>query len=487
VIALCEERVRCIAAAEAGEGVSARTDSILIVDDDEVIVELYGTILEEAGFSDLLLCTDSREVMQIIRANPVAAILLDLYMPHISGQELLDQITREFPEIPVIIVTLEDKIDVAVDCMKVGAFDFMTKPIDENRLVTSIAHAVQVHELQDQVHVLSHSHGITDLAHPEVFESIITASDAMINVFAYIEAIAGSPKALLITGESGTGKELIAQAAHDASGRSGQFVAVNVSGLDDTVFSDTLFGHRKGAFTGADSVRKGLIEQAAGGTLFLDEIGDLDNAAQVKLLRLLQEGEFYALGSDIAGRSQARIIAATNADLRSKQMDGSFRRDLYYRLMAHHVRIPPLRERSEDLPLLLDHFVEEGARMMSRDIPEIPTGLLPLLASYAFPGNVRELQSLVQDAVSRSTGTSLSMEPFVAYLDAHSDADAEARGAASGNRASRFAFEEPFPTLQEAEDFLISEALARTGGNQTAAARLLGVSQSTLSRRLSRK
>ena len=456
------------------------TETILIVDDDDVIVELYSTILEAAGWADRLLCNDSREVMELIRQNAVSAILLDLSMPNISGQELLGQIVRESPEIPVIILTVEDKIDVAVECMKIGAFDFMTKPIDKNRLANSIAHAVRVHELQDEVHVLSRRHGMADLDNPAVFEQIVTGSDVMFTMFAYVEAIARSPKALLITGESGTGKELVARAVHDASGRSGQFVAVNVSGLDDTVFSDTLFGHRRGAFTGADNIRKGLIEQAADGTLFLDEIGDLDNAAQVKLLRLLQEGEYYALGSDSPGRSSARIIAATNADLQQRQMDGSFRRDLYYRLMAHHVRIPPLRERMEDLPLLLDHFIAESAQLLSRPIPSTPARLVDVLASYSFPGNIRELQSLVHDVVSRESGSTLPAEYFIDYIEGHRQEPGR-----PGAETQRFSFAEPFPMLRDVERFLIDEALERSDGNQTVAARMLGISQSTLSRRLS--
>jgi DNA-binding NtrC family response regulator len=464
--------------------VTTSTETILIVDDDEVIVELYSTILEAAGWSNRLLCNDSRKVMTLIRENSVSAILLDLYMPNITGQELLPQIAREFPEIPVIILTLVDKIDVAVDCMKIGAFDFMTKPIDENRLINSIAHAVRVHELQDEVHVLSRRHGMADLDNPAVFEAIVTSSDLMITAFAYIEAIARSPKALLVTGESGTGKELVARAVHDASGRPGQFVAVNVSGLDDTVFSDTLFGHRRGAFTGADGVRKGLIEAAANGTLFLDEIGDLDIPAQVKLLRLLQEGEYYPLGSDSPGKSSARIIAATNADLQNKQVDGSFRKDLYYRLMAHHVRVPPLRERTEDIPLLLNHFVTESAGLLDRPAPQIPPRVAGVLASYSFPGNVRELQSLVHDIVSRSTGNTLSAALFSDYIVAHREESQAAMSSMAGSSAGRFSFAEPFPTLREVERVLIEEALARSDGNQTSAARLLGVSQSTLSRRL---
>jgi len=453
--------------------------TVLIVDDDEVIVELYSAILDAAGYSRRLHCNDSRNVMGLLRSNDVTVVLLDLYMPHISGQELLEQIVREFPEVPVIILTLEDKIDVAVDCMKIGAFDFMTKPVDENRLVNSTAHAIRVHELQSEVRALSRTHGRADLSRPEVFEGIVSQSPAMLTVFAYIEAIADSPKSVLVTGESGTGKELVARAVHDASGRTGEFVAINVSGLDDTVFSDTLFGHRRGAFTGADGVRKGLIERAADGTLFLDEIGDLDNAAQVKLLRLLQDGEYYALGSDMPTKSTARVVAATNADLRGKQQDGSFRKDLYYRLMSHHVRIPALRERPGDLPLLLRHLVDESAALLGRESPSIPARLADVLAPYPFPGNVRELQSLVHDAMSRTSRDELAIETFIDYVEDHRE---ESVLLASGN----LRFGDPLPTLQDVEEVLFREALARTGGNQTAAARMIGVSQSTLSRRARR-
>jgi DNA-binding NtrC family response regulator len=285
---------------------------------------------------------------------------------------------------------------------------------------------------------------------------------------------------VLVTGESGTGKELIARVIHKVSGRPGRFVPVNVSGLDDTLFSDTLFGHVKGAFSGADSARKGFIEQAAEGTLFLDEIGDLELVSQIKLLRLLQEGEFYALGTDTPGRCSARIIAATNADLKAKQLDKSFRPDLYYRLMAHHIELPPLRDRPEDLALLIPHFAREAAGQLSKQPPEIPKDLVPLLSPYGFPGNIRELSSLLYDAVSRSDSGRLDIGFFREYIDKHgSDAESPAapsleRQLFSGGR---------LPTLQEAENMLIREALRVSGGNQSAAARLIGVSQSTLSRR----
>ena len=455
------------------------TEPILIVDDDELVAQSYDAILEAAGWMNRVIITDPRDVMGFVREQRIAAILLDLHMPHISGRELLESIAAERPEIPIIVLTLEDSVDVAVECMKIGAFDFMTKPINENRLVNSLGHAAQVHGLHDEVQVLAQRGRNVAPRHPEYFESIVTVSELMQQVFAYVETIAASPRAVLITGESGTGKELVARALHEASARSGQFVAVNVAGLDDTVFSDTLFGHRRGAFTGADANRRGLVEQASGGTLFLDEIGDLDNGAQVKLLRLLQEEEYYPLGSDTAERSTARVVAATNADLALKQEAGHFRRDLFYRLMAHHVEIPPLRERPEDVPVLLEHFVLESYRSLGAEPQPVPEQVERLFSGYDFPGNVRELQAIVFDVVSRTAGEELRREDFLAHplLARRVPADGEPPALTYTGR---------LPTLAEAEAFLIREALQQTGGNQTAAARLLGVSQSTLSRRATR-
>jgi DNA-binding NtrC family response regulator len=459
--------------------VATSTEPILIVDDDELIAEAYSVILEEAGWLNRVIITDPREVMEFIRTHRIAAILLDLLMPHIGGQELLEQITAERPEVPVLILTLEDSVDVAVDCMRIGAFDFMTKPIDENRLVNSVMHAVRVHALHDEVRVLSSRAHEVELQHPEIFAPIVTTSSSMRQLFAYIETIAESPRAVVVTGESGTGKELVARAIHEASGRDGMFVPVNVAGLDDTVFSDTIFGHRRGAFTGADTVRKGLVEQAAGGTLFLDEIGDLDNGAQVKLLRLLQEDEYYPLGADRPERSSARVVAATNADLRERQERGLFRRDLYYRLMGHHIEIPPLRERPEDIPVLLAHFLEESYRALGREPRPVPRGAERAFEGYSFPGNVRELQAIVFDVVSRSMGRDLTASDFAAH-------PLLAKQQASRRTESSFTYTGPIPTLAEVESFLIREALDKAQGNQTAAAKMLGVSQSTLSRRLAK-
>jgi DNA-binding NtrC family response regulator len=305
---------------------------------------------------------------------------------------------------------------------------------------------------------------------------------------------------------------MIANIIHRLSGRPGRFVPINVSGLDDTVFSDSLFGHLKGSYTGADAVRKGLVEQARDGTLFFDEIGDLESGPQIKLLRLLQEGEYYPLGSDTPMKSLARIVAATNASLKEKQGAGGFRRDLYFRLVSHHIELPPLRDRRDDIQPLLEHFVADAAGTLGRPVPEIPEMAVHLLMRYDFPGNIRELQGIAFDAVSRCRGAQLELEPICDYLGVHQPAilrhgspavpvlpaaaaPAPQAQAAAGPAPSATVPEtgvtrgpadcwvgETLPTMQAFEDFLYDLALRRTGGNQSAAAALLGVSQPTLSR-----
>lgn len=449
-------------------------ETILVCDDDPLVAEAYRSMLEVGGYDRVVVVTDPRELVSAVSAESVSVLLLDLIMPHVSGRELLERLAGEHPQLPVIILTLEDRVDVAVECMKLGAYDYMTKPVEANRLLTSIAHALQVRSLHREVQALSSKEARLD--HPEAFAGILTRDERMLQIFAYVEAVAPGGRAVLVSGESGTGKELVARAVHRLSGRDGRFVAVNVAGLDETMFSDTLFGHRKGAFTSAETARSGLIAQAERGTLFLDEIGDLDNPSQVKLLRLLQENEYYPLGSDVPQRSTARIVAATNADLARRQDEGSFRKDLYFRLVSHHVQLPPLRERFGDLPLLVDRFLAESAAELSRPQPGRPAGLERFLAGYSFPGNVRELQAIVADVVSRVSGRDVSLEDFTGHPSLKSIVPAAGTG--------RLSYVGAIPTLAEAEAFLMSEALEQTGGNQTAAARLLGVSQSTLSRRL---
>jgi len=324
------------------------------------------------------------------------------------------------------------------------------------------------------------------IQNPEAFEGIITHAHAIRSLFRYIEAVGGTNLPILITGETGTGKELFAAAVHRVSGRSGELVTVNVAGVDDNFFSDTLFGHRKGAFTGAESERKGLIERAENGTLFLDEIGDLSIESQVKLLRLLQDGQYYPLGSDIAKLSNARIIVATHRDIRSMQEGNTFRQDLYYRLKAHQINIPPLRERQPDIPYLVDHFATEAASELGKKRPSLPKELFTLLKNYPFPGNVRELRGMVFDAVSLHTSGILSLDSIRKQI-ASSNSPGERPGGGRPSDDEVLQIPGRFPTLKEAEDAVIEEALRRAEGNQTIAAELLGVSRRALNNRLRRK
>jgi DNA-binding NtrC family response regulator len=301
-----------------------------------------------------------------------------------------------------------------------------------------------------------------------------------------MEVIAPSNQPILICGETGTGKELIARALHALSGCTGKFVAVNSAGLDDQMFSDALFGHRKGAFTGADQDRAGFIGTAVDGTLFLDEIGDLQESSQIKLLRLLQEYEYYPVGSDIPRKSRARIVAATNRNPKELVTAGTFRSDLYFRLCTHQIDLPPLRERREDLPLLVDHFLGKASSIFHKAKPGYPTGLAALLSAYQFPGNVRELEAMVFDAVARHTSGVLSLKTFRARLDQHTSAGTSALTIALPGSEIVMGHDGEFPTLKQTENILVAEAMRRTGNNQRVAAALLGISRQALNKRLNR-
>ncbi len=466
------------------------SNPILIVDDEAAILLAIDTALQIAGLSNTLTCQDSRRVMDLLARHPVEVLLLDLTMPHIDGRELLNRVNCEFPEIPVIIVTGAVDVETAVLCMKSGAFDYVIKPVETDRLVSGVNRAVSFRELKRENFALK-QHILTDtLEKPEAFTSIITNNKKMLSIFQYIESIAQTSQPVLIRGETGVGKELIARTLHTLSGLKGSFVAVNVAGLDDNVFSDALFGHVRGAFTGAERDRRGLIEQASGGTLFLDEIGDLSTASQVKLLRLLQEGEYFPLGQDDAKRTDVRIVASSNVDLWERQKAGLFRKDLNYRLRTHRIYIPPLRERLDDIPLLLEHFLVEAARTLDKKTPVLPSELAPLLRTYPFPGNVRELQTLVFDAVSRHKGSGLSLDVFKAHIRLYQSRENAIPQAATPTPEpgpAPIGFSEKLPTIKQATDLLVAEAMRRSGGNQSVAAGLLGITQQALSKRLKKK
>lgn len=459
---------------------------LLIVDDESEVLDLCEFVLRSSGITNVLTCQDSREVKDLVVKNEIGIALLDLTMPHISGAELLQWMTEKHPHIPVIIVTAVNEVDTAVKCMKSGAFDYLLKPLEKNAMESAVRKAIEFRDLRHEYSSFKRRVLADKLENPASFSKIVTGNSLMRSIFQYVETIAPTARPVLITGETGVGKDLLAKALHDLSGRTGEYVVVNVAGLDDNVFSDTLFGHAKGAYTGADQPRAGLISQAAGGTLFLDEIGDLNGASQIKLLRLLQDGDYLSLGSDIPKRSDARIIASTNRDLKARIQEDKFRADLFYRLQSHQIHLPPLRERFDDLPVLVDHFLEKGAKDLGKKKPTPPKELCALLATYHFPGNIRELDTMVFDALSRHESKILSMDRFRGHIES-------SRSGPSGAKLNTKEGESPFslfedlPTLKDAQRLLMIEAMRRADGNQSIAARLLGITQSGFSKALRRE
>jgi len=458
---------------------------VVLVDDESTVLLSSRMILASAGVRNVLTIEDSRELLPLLAREEAAVVVLDLFMPYISGTRLLPDIVKKHPDLPVIVMTAAQEVETAVVCMKEGAFDYLVKPVEESRFVSSVKRALELRTLHQQVGALKNYLMSDHLEHGESFAPFVTVSRKMRSLFQYLEAVAGSSEPVLVSGATGTGKELLAEAVHRLSGRTGAFVPVNVAGLDDTFFSDTLFGHRKGAFSGADSAREGMVAQAAGGTLFLDEIGDLKPASQVKLLRLLQERQYHPLGSDVAKTSDVRIVCATNRDLSVRMAQEAFRSDLYFRLSVHQVEVPPLRERKEDIPVLVAYFVAEAAGSLEKKAPEAPPELLTLLANYHFPGNVRELRAMVFDAVARhKSGRILSVKSFRKTIKTQQLSGTPARK--SGGEESETNTQGRFPTLKEAEQIHIEAALQRAGGNQGTAAALLGISRPALNRRLAR-
>jgi DNA-binding NtrC family response regulator len=459
---------------------------VLLIDDEQNFLNAAALILAREGITHSLQCQDSREAMPTLETQEVSAIILDMYMPHVSGQELLPLITQDFPDTPVVVLTAVDDVKTAVKCMKAGAFDYLVKPADAVTLAATVRRALKYWEVNNENRLLKRYLLSDDLDRPEAFTEIVTGSKAMRSIFQYAEAIAGTNLPVLITGETGVGKELMAQAIHCLSGRKGEFVPVNIAGLDDNLFTDTLFGHVKGSFTGAERERSGLIEQAAAGTLFLDEIGELAVPSQVKLLRLLQEGKYYPLGSDKQKASDARIIVATNKDLNLALKNETLRKDLYFRLRGHHLHVPPLRQRREDVPLLFSHFLSLACKSLHKEVPSFPPELLTLLSTYHFPGNIRELQAMVYDAVTRHRKGILAMGSFKEIIQEEEPIPEPTPGKDAQGFLWRSAFNGRFPTLKEVEDSMIAEALEIADGNQGIAASMLGINRKTLNKRLNK-
>lgn len=450
---------------------------VLLVDDEPAALRGLETVLISQGFTEVITESDARRVLPTVGQRRVDVIVLDLGMPHTSGQELLRELAQAHPQISVIIATANDDVETAVQCMRMGAVDYLVKPVDAQRMASAVGRTLELRELRRENERLRERLVSRGLRRPEAFADIITSSPTMMALFEYIETVGGAPTPVLITGETGTGKELVARAVHRVSNRNGEFVAVNVAGIDDAVFSDTLFGHVRGAFTGADRPRDGLVRRAAGGTLFLDEIGDLPLESQVKLLRLVQEHEFYPVGSDTPEYTDTRIVLATLRDLRRLTDEGKFRRDLFYRLRRHHIHVPPLRERLEDLPLLTEHFLERAADELGTKPPTAPPQLLDALSSYDYPGNIRELESMIDELLRGHRGGVLSLEPLRRVLDV-----ANRPEVAEHFRSEYLQSLPQLPALKDVRRLFVEEALRRAHGNQTLAARLLGVTRQAINK-----
>ncbi|QEM70199.1 sigma-54-dependent Fis family transcriptional regulator [Geobacter sp. FeAm09] len=462
---------------------------IMIVDDDPQALSLLESLLRHDGYENVITFEDSHRALDHFNAREAAAVVLDLSMPKLHGMYLLELFTKNKPHVPIIIVTAENQIDSAIECIKAGAVDYLTKPISINRFMASITRALELRSLNDGLSSLRDPGLTVDL--PSTIASrhaIVTQNKNMLSLMQYVGVISNSHQAVLINGETGVGKELVARAIHTMSRRKGEFVSINISGLDDLMFSDTLFGHKKGAYTGANQDRDGLIKKAANGTIFLDEIGDLNELSQVKLLRLLQENEYYPLGSDNPHQSNARLVVATNHNLRHLVNEGKFRKDFYYRLCTHQVTIPPLRDRLDDMPILLDHFIEETAKVFGKERPTYRKELVDLLCSYDFPGNVRELKAMVFDSVTKTASSKLSSEYFSELIKRERDSlPFQETSATPQNQvgANGVTFDR-FPTLKQAETELIRKALEIARNNQGVAARLLGITRQALNNRLQR-
>jgi DNA-binding NtrC family response regulator len=463
--------------------------SVLVIDDEDYVRASVMAVLKSAGIGNVLGASDPIEAMEAIASHDVGIVLLDLSMPVMRGEELLLRIREEQPGIAVVMVTGNRDIDKAVECMRAGASDYLVKPVERERLVATARRLIEHQELLRENEDIKERLLSAEAPRNAAFEAIATADSRMLQLMGYVDAIARSSHPVLVTGETGVGKELFSRAVHAISGRKGELVAINAAGLDDALFADLIFGHRRGAYTGADADLEGLIDKARDGTLFLDEIGDLSPASQLKLLRVIETGEYFPLGSDLMRRGRARFVVATNRDLDAAVASGHFRRDLYYRLRAHRVRIPPLRERLGDLPLLVERFIAAAAAELGKKPPIAPPELYPLLRSYSFPGNVRELQSMVFEAVNAASSKALTLSVFrEAMGDGKDDTPRSGARNAEGEEAGRggpsMIFPNPLPSASELTELLFDEALKRAGGNQSVAARLLGVSPQAVSKRL---
>jgi DNA-binding NtrC family response regulator len=444
--------------------------AVLVVDDDEGLLLSIKATLVSAGLPEPVLVSDSRRVMEVLRSQRLPLVLLDLMMPHMGGMEVMRCIKEEFPEVDCVIVSAMDDVPTAVQAISGGASDYLVKPLNSDKLVALVQSNLERYRFRDELARVGRKKIFEHLKQPDAFGHLIAEDESMALVFHQIEAVAGTDYSVVINGESGTGKEMLARVIHQLSHRSkAPFFAVNMASFSKTLFEDEFFGHAKGAYTDAAGERRGFFEAADGGTLFLDEITELDPSLQAKLLRVIEEREFYRLGSTEVRNVDVRIIAATNRDISEEILKGRFRADLFYRINTYNIRIPPLRERKKDILPLARYFLRLHAAANKKKIADLGPELAERLLTYAFPGNVRELENMVAAAVLLEKGKTLSLAAARTLLPYE------------GPERRRNA---PLLTLEEIERRHIEWVLEATNGNRPKAAKILGINVSTIYRKL---
>jgi DNA-binding NtrC family response regulator len=442
-------------------------ERVLIVEDDHDMREMLGELLGDAGY-ETVSYSDAHAATRLIKdeREMLDLVITDVRMPGVKGDEILFAVRHSRAEAPVIVITAFGSVEHAVEMVKAGAHQYITKPFQAGELLTAVGQALErTALLREQMRMRR------EMSSSQT--RIIGASLPMRKLLDLIARAAQSSSTVLITGESGTGKELVARAIHEQSGRGGQFVPINCPAIPAELMESELFGHTGQAFTGAKQARPGLFETADGGTIFLDEVADLPLLVQPKLLRTLQEGTIRRVGANSEQQVNVRVVAATNRDLEEEVREGRFREDLFWRLNVIQLRLPALRERPYDIPLLVEHFVGKVADSLGRQQLDVPPETLAILTSYSWPGNVRELENAIERAVTLAPGARLTPDELPERVTNHGAA------AAFIARSS-----ERDLTLREVEREYILEILRKTGGNKTRAAELLGLDRKTLYRKL---
>jgi len=452
------------------ESIPDKHTPVLVVDDDEGLLLSIKATLVSSGLPEPALVSDSRNVMGLMREHPFQLVLLDLMMPHLNGIGVLEKIKREFPDSECVVVSANDEVATAVEAISLGASDYLVKPLNSEKLIALVNRSLEKYNLQDELARFGGKKVFSELKYPQAFADMVAEDESMALVFHQVEAVAKTDYSVVINGESGTGKEMLARVIHRISNRSeAPFVAVNMASFSKTIFEDEFFGHAKGAYTDASSDRRGFFEAAQGGTLFLDEITELDPSLQAKLLRVIEEREFYRLGSSEIRNVDVRIIAATNRDINEEIIKKNFRADLFYRINMYSIKIPPLRERKDDILPLARHFLKIHTRANNKNIQSLAPDLAQRLVESPFLGNVRELENIIAGAVLLERGKTLTL--------------ASARNLLPYNGPERRKNVELL-TLNELERRHIKRVLEVTGGNRPKAAKILGINVSTVYRKL---